>query len=80
VHYIHDERIRANHDKRERSRGELNAKVRLGRVAQADVMYVCIVAIETRQHRAPWQTQTEDVLEHTLIYLSQALVLPADED
>jgi hypothetical protein len=27
--YIHDARTRASHDKRERSRGELNAKVRL---------------------------------------------------
>jgi hypothetical protein len=65
-------RIHANYDK---SSGEANAKVRLERAVRTDVMYVCTIAKETRQHRASPRTQAEDVLGHTLLHL-QALVLP----
>jgi hypothetical protein len=68
-------RIHANYD---RSSGEANAKVRLERAVRTDVMYICIIAKETRQHRASPRTQTEDVLGHTSLHL-QALVLPPDE-
>jgi hypothetical protein len=69
------DRVHANYDK---NSGEANAKVRLERAVRTDVMYVCTIPRETRQHRAPCRTQTEDVLEHTLLHL-QALVLPQDE-
>jgi hypothetical protein len=68
-------RIHAKYDK---SSGEANTKVRLERAVRTDVMYVCTTPKETRQHRAPWRTHTEDVLEHTLLHL-QALVLPQNE-
>jgi hypothetical protein len=59
-----DKRMHANHDERERSRVELNAKTRLQRAARVDVTWVCILVEETRQCRAPSRTQTQDVLEN----------------
>jgi hypothetical protein len=58
-----DKRIHADHDKRERSRVELNAKTCLERAARPDVTWVCITAEETRQYRAPTRTRTQDELE-----------------
>jgi hypothetical protein len=54
----------------------MSAKVRLERAAPTDVMNVRTIAKETRQYRASPRTQTEDVLERTLLRL-HVLVLPA---
>jgi hypothetical protein len=66
------------HAKYNKSSGEANAKVRLERAVRTDVMYVCAIAKETRQHRVSPRTQTENVLGYALLHL-QALVLPPDE-